>query len=667
MVYFAEYASRPWFGYPILDSRVWLEQAQALVSGEPLTRDFYFRPPLYAFFLAAITAVAESRTAFVATFVQLCLGAVFAVIVFACTRICWNVRAGVAAGIICALYAPLVFYEGEILSDSISLLFAGAFLLFWLLGVHRSHLRWFALAGIAAGLSAITRPNIVLVVALFAATALVRMLWPGKSFSSYNARFWLKSLSMLLAPFALLALIPTVHSAALGDPTFIASQGGINFWIGNHKGANGLNCVFPNVAEAESSGRYKDAVERYSRIGYLIDKHGQEQALVRFNEEGEQLKPSILSSYWYHRGFTFLLRNPAEALKIAGRKLLGLINNYEVRNNKEFYFVRDNLSNVLKFTPFTFGSLFMLAVPALWFGLGDTRRTYVVWVVLLTLAFAVSIVIFFVGGRLRLPLVLGLFPLAGITVDVAITCYKQKQFHRLAVIIASAAAAASFSFYHWPQVDFRYDPSQEPGNGIYATSHHGLEWAYLASALLDGQKYDFALQTAEKAIQLDRTLWFPYQVAANALERLDRDEEAKQMNLELLKHNPDNAITYNNLGALSEKNGDLQSAVYLYEHALRLNPYLPRTMGNLAMLHARSGHRTRALYYANRAVRFLPNLGTARAVLHVLESKPLPEGSPGIEKFVAEAKTPLPEKLTFHTPANKQLLYSLTIGTALAK
>jgi tetratricopeptide (TPR) repeat protein len=647
LCYLAEYSSKPYFGYPILDSRVWVDQAQNIAAGKSLTRDFYFRPPVYSYYLAAFFKLFGDRAYFAVPLVQLILGAFFCVIVFKCTLRCWNLVAAVSAGVLCALYGPLIFYEAEILSDSLALFFTGMFFLYWLRGVDTRRLQNFVIAGIFAGIGALTRPNAILILAAFCACAAALGLveWrqarkDAVAHPEYKPVFWTRAAIFAAAPALLFITLQMAHSAKLGDRTFIASQGGVNFWIGNHKGANGLNCIFPHVAEGVSTERYKDAAERFSRIGYLLDKYGEHQALRRFNEQGERIMPHVLSSYWYGKGLDFLRQNPREAVHLYLVKVLGLLNNYEVRNNKEFYFVHDYLSRVLRYVPFSFGWLVTFGFAGLYFSVRSEKRRLLGWLILAEAILCASVVMFFVGGRLRVPVLAAAFTFAGIGVERIIFFAKHQKWIPLSATAAGMALCSFISFYSWPQVDFRYAVTEEPGHGIYATSHYGLEWAYLASSIYDSGNYTEALKAAKKSLSLDSTLPFAYQIAGNSLERMGKAPEAATYYRDILKYEPDNAIALNNLGAVAEKTGNIQAAVEFYEYSIINDPYMPRALTNLAALYLRAGNREMAKRLVKRALQVSPSFDQAIAVLQKAEGR-VPKRSMQEAPYEMELDTPL--------------------------
>ena len=126
----------------------------------------FYQDPLYAYALAAIYAVAGARPEPVVLWQGLLgLGIVAFVFTIGCAQ--WDRTVGLIAGIIAALYAPLIFYETTLLRGALQAFLALAAVTCTTLAMQRSRRRWWALAGIAAGLAALAHAtNLLLAAAL---------------------------------------------------------------------------------------------------------------------------------------------------------------------------------------------------------------------------------------------------------------------------------------------------------------------------------------------------------------------------------------------------------------------------------------------------------------------------------------------------------------------
>ncbi|MFH1680657.1 MAG: tetratricopeptide repeat protein, partial [Candidatus Eisenbacteria bacterium] len=239
----------------------------------------------------------------------------------------------------------------------------------------RSSLLWLA-AGLLLGLSAAARPNIL----LFApAIPIWLFLVRGRKPWGDVARP-----ALLVALGTALVLAPiTVRNAREGnDLVWIASQGGINFYLGNHPGADGWSATAPGIRKD-----WRGGIEDSRLLA--------ERAL------GRKPRDSEVSSYWYGRGKTFIRENPREAALLFLKKSYLLLHGAEPSNNYIIEFAA-RYSRPFRALPLRFGLVVPLAIVGMLFARWDRRR---ILLLLFLVSYSVSIVLFFVCSRYRMPLV----------------------------------------------------------------------------------------------------------------------------------------------------------------------------------------------------------------------------------------------------------------------
>ena len=187
----------------------------------------------------------------------------------------------------------LIFFTGELLIAPL-LVFLDLLLIILLLRAGKKPgALLYGLAGLVMGLSAIARPNIL----LFAPTVVLWML----------VRHW-RELRRGLVYVAcikvgcLLPILPvTIRNYVVGnDRVLIASQGGVNFYIGNNPWSDGRTAIVPGTPGGWWEGYYASI------------------ALAE-EAEGRKLKPSEVSSYYYRKGWEFITQQPAKAISLSGR------------------------------------------------------------------------------------------------------------------------------------------------------------------------------------------------------------------------------------------------------------------------------------------------------------------------------------------------------------
>lgn len=379
-----------------MDEEYHLDWAESLVSGnwEPpydqLHNAPFFRAPLYPYFLAGLVRVfGPNLTAL--RVVQAIVGALSCVLVYVLGTRWRGHGVGVAAGIGASLYWVLAYFDGELLLP-VLLVFLGlcAFTLTYE-AVARRNALLSALAGLAFGLFATTRPN-MLAFYPFVVYWLVRS---ARRNAMPNRRAF-------VALFVLGCVVPpatvTVRNRVVGgDWVLVASQGGVNFYIGNNPESNGMEAVVPGTRHTWWGG-----FEDTKRIA--------EEAA------GHPLKPSEVSRYWFGRAFSYIRDNPGHWVKLTARKTLALLGDVELPNNEPYEANRSRYL-ALRAIPLGFAvlcGLFAVALPGLirpllarkvegeQTSLNDSFTSLVLQFIVV---YSATIVAFFVTGRYRIPLV----------------------------------------------------------------------------------------------------------------------------------------------------------------------------------------------------------------------------------------------------------------------
>lgn len=270
--------------YLVGDMGIYASQAQRIFH----IRDAWdtFTPPGYPAFLALIGDIERVGA------IQAILGALTTVLtMFIARRLDRSPWVAFIAGLISALYFPLIFYSGVVLSETLF-----AFLLVSFLGlvVYASSLRsrWIAAsAGVVLASAILVRPSLLTFLPFFLA-----MSWRDKH--PHILRFVLTS--------ALITIIPVaMHtSIVLGRPAVVASNGGINFFLAHSE------C---KLVRSTAPGRVISVSTHYTRTHYdrecVIDH-------------------SFLDESWFYRmGLTNIVQQPRRLLVALDglREGLGLV------------------------------------------------------------------------------------------------------------------------------------------------------------------------------------------------------------------------------------------------------------------------------------------------------------------------------------------------------
>ena len=425
-------------GHPLLqpvgglDSEHYVALASRVAAGDILLgRDVYYLPPLYTYFLGAVLWM-TGHSLVAARVVQALLGTAAVGLVYVAAGRMSGRRAGLVALVLAATTGLFTFYEVLLIQAALDpfLMAASLFAVVRAArgtegarpgGQGQKEQAWRAawlIAGVALGLFSLNRPN-ALPMALGLAALLV--LWRGRrgaeveptsgrmarrgasektaprpTLASWRASW---TAAAALAGGLALAIAPvTLRNVAVsGQPVLITSHGGLNFYIGNNTEADGTYHDVPGITP--------------SIAGQAADmRHVAEQALGRPLSDGE------VSGYFYARGRSWMLEHLFRRRQAVLRKIgytfhaafLPLTHSYP-------YYVRDERTILrgLVVGPW-------LLIPLGVFGLaaGWPRRTlswYSVWLVVAL--YALSVAVFFVSARYRMPLLIPMCVASGAAVE----------------------------------------------------------------------------------------------------------------------------------------------------------------------------------------------------------------------------------------------------------
>ncbi|MDD5020325.1 MAG: glycosyltransferase family 39 protein [Candidatus Omnitrophica bacterium] len=266
--------------------------ALKILSGEGFRHGvkFAFMPPAYPFFLAGIYKV-FGISSLAVKLVQVILSTLTCGFMFALGKMLVSRRAGVWAALFCAFYPQMIRYAGELWSETLFLtFFTGA--LFFLLKSLSGNWKNPVLAGIFLGGSALVREIGFLFV-------IPVLLWLFLVFQKKGRMRFVISKGGLIAVSMAVVVLPWVirNYYIFGKVVPIATNGGINFYIGNNPRTTGeFQWVLPEGIQ------WPDCTPG-------IDE---EAIKVMELEAGRQ---------GYRQGMAFIRNNPARFFKLVLKRL----------------------------------------------------------------------------------------------------------------------------------------------------------------------------------------------------------------------------------------------------------------------------------------------------------------------------------------------------------
>jgi len=395
----------PLFDYPILDGLYHHNWAVSIVQGAFLGRESFFRAPLYPYFLALIYKIFGIGF-FMPRVVQSLLGSISCVLTYRLGRAILGENVGLIAGLIAAAYPLSIYYENELLIPAllIFLILTAVQATRWAAARPAAKTRWLA-AGIAWGLAAITRPNVLLSVASLP----VWLVRKCRRYLAAAAGLGLLSLVLVISP------VTARNYLVSRELVLIAWQGGYNFYIGNNPKADGKTAIVPGTKKSWQGG-------------YYDSKRLAEEAL------NKKLNNSEVDRYWFERGVTFILTQPGRALLLFLKKIYLWFGGVEISNNRDiYYFTRPTYLKYLLFKlpwfQFPFGLLLPLAVVGVYFGLRERRDISLILQFVAT--YTLSFLLFFVTARYRLTIVPFLIILAAFAARRLYDFFRARDYRSL--------------------------------------------------------------------------------------------------------------------------------------------------------------------------------------------------------------------------------------------
>jgi 4-amino-4-deoxy-L-arabinose transferase-like glycosyltransferase len=396
----------PFFTHLVVDPEYYDAWAQRIAAGDWLGDRAFYMDPLYPYVLGAFYRLV-GRDLLWARLLNVAFSAGACALVGRIGRQVGGVTAGVLAAFAMALYAPDVFYVGEVDKTSLSMLLGAAALT---LALDRSPAARFG-AGIMMAAAALTRANFLLFAPL---GALAYALEPGT-----RAERMRRPAALLLGAALVLAPVAWRNHHVSGAWVLTTTQAGQNFFTGNNPtnpyGAYGaVPFVRPNPHFEEID--FRAAAEERA---------------------GRAMTPGEVSAFWFREGFAHVASDPAFAARAFARKGILFWNDFEISDNQDQYLL-ERFSWVLRLPLLDFGLVAPLAL--LGAVVGFRSRRGVRLLVGFVAVYWLSLVVFFLFSRYRLPVVLALAPLAALgALDLVRRIRARRGVGRAVALVAAAA------------------------------------------------------------------------------------------------------------------------------------------------------------------------------------------------------------------------------------
>ena len=527
VVYLLLYNNLPEWDQLTIDNYYHHNWAISIAQGNVFGDTTYFRAPFYVFCLAGLYSFLGTSL-WVARIFGLTIGLLSILMTYLIATRVFDRKVGLLAALIHTFYPICIYFESELLLDpTFTLLFQVALyrvLIWW----ETERTRDIFYTGLFLGLAAITRPTALIVVPL--AMLVIFSVLHKRGAAVRQSAILILGIALVVAP------VTIRNVAVAGDPVLIASQGGINLYIGNNDDADGFSAVMPEPLGYNW---------RISQITHIAE-----------TDEGRTLKPGEVSSYWTSEAIGWILNNPGAFLSMYAKKLYHHISDREISNNRQISIFADKVA-ILKYNPLSFGILFALAAAGVLFCFGTDRRA--AFLVVVILSYTVVSALFFFSSRFRLPLLSLYFVLSAATL-VWLTTTLLSRFRAALPVITGAIVFGFISYYPFVTLPPGYPSQHCISEGLYWFSH---------------TEYERALESFQLAQRIDPDFPETNLNLGNTYLRMGQVDSARDYFIREEALHPGRAKANTNLATIHLLRGDRDSALTEINMALEAAPYDP--------------------------------------------------------------------------------------------
>ena len=624
----------PFFDVLLGDAHGYDAWARRLANGDWVGTEVFYQAPLYPYFVGVVYAL-FGRDLIVLRICQAVIGSASCALLGLAGARLFSKPVGAIAGFGLALYAPAIFFDGLIQKSVLDMFFVCLGL--WLVSLRlappaasgapdslrasplSSRGQWLAL-GLAMGGLALTRENaavfiaVILVYAVGEGSGWFREVRGGSGRPPQNPPEpprTLQTVALFVGGLAVVLLPVAIRNYSVGGGLYLTtSQFGSNLYIGNNARADG---TYASIR----SGRGAPEFERQDAT------EAAEQAV------GRELTPAEVSSYWTGEVVDFITSQPGAWVQLTGRKVALLFNSAEMLDteSQESY---AEWSWPLWLGGFVghFGVLVPLALLGIIATWPHRRRLWLIHA--LALAYAASVVMFYVFARYRYPLVpfLLLYAAAGLVAPFdsqpgsfrAWLLAQGWRSWRPAAVTAAVVVAASFA--NWPllstslmraitetnlatalQAQERYDEAiVHYQRALAHQDTHAPAYNNMGTALRAQGKVDEAIAAYRRALELQPQYAEARFNLANAELAKGRPNTAIEQFRAALEREPGSVEIRTNLAIALEQAGDTAGALAEFREAVRQSPRLSRSHRNLGNALANAGDARGAIDALSQAV-----------------------------------------------------------------
>lgn len=564
------YTSPLYHGF-VLDTVQYDQLATQISKGFFFSPEAVFLNPLYPFFVGFWYFIFGHNPMAICV-VQVVLDTINCILVFYITLRLFDRTAAVLAAIVYACYGLVIFYTGMLLAPILAIHLMLMFICVLLWQKSRQGIGRFFAAGIVFGLLVLLRANLILIL-------LFMPVWFLLYLPQHIRRRRAKQAGACFAAGVIIVLLCGSIRNYVIDKRLspFSVHGGLNLYIGNNPKAPGY---YSNVMGVANSP--------IQQITTSIR--------IASEKKGRPLTAAEASRYWRNQAVSFFTESPLDALGLQIKKTILFLSQKEISLNIDYAKSR-RLVPIMNLPFFSFGCVAPLAIlgVVLLFRRRSNFSADIALVLGIMGCTMVSVVIFFISDRYRLPVVPFLTIFASFGMVRLYEMLRRKKWTQ--VWMFGAVLGGVFLLVN---ADLAYQKTTDDFET--RTFHNNLGVAYLNMGRFDAAEKEF-----KAAIALFPELPDTYYNLGIVLIELEKYAESEAASRKVTAHNPDDYFAHSNLGYAVFKQGRYHEAIRHFETALRLNPNYAIAFNNWGMALSALGEYEQAVEKYRKSIAIDPN------------------------------------------------------------
>jgi len=459
--------SSPFFNYPLIDAMEYDRLARILAeTGRWDQPGAFYQPPLYPLFLAGIYKIFGSSYLW-PRIIQSFLGASSCLVVTIIGNRFAGKFVGFLAGIICAFYGPLIYFELELLAPVLTILLSLLGLALLYRGLAERKLWLFFVSGILTGLATITWP----LTGLFACSGVLAVFIKFKKNLKHSFLFSIATIIGTILP-----IVPvTSFNLIKGEPVLISSNGPVTFYAANN-------------TDWQSNVLFRPGYD-WEKIVTLPYRLYSEEEVNKIGKTRIFLKETA----------NYIKEHPWYYVKSVMIKTSHLVSGFEIMNPTDLYFFKqfslflDKLVFQNKYLKFPFGILLPLAIIGIFFGVKHKKGYNFLFLSYLLFG-SFGLVLFCVSARFRLIIIpiLALYAALG-TQELSKTIISKTRVSIFVMVFLLAICSYSFANIDIFKQQYFFESPIVKSQSYFA----------MGDVMIKQRRYQEALPWLIKAVEID--------------------------------------------------------------------------------------------------------------------------------------------------------------------